>query len=94
MKHCTKCGKEISDQAAVCPGCGCAVQSNQMNAQNGKEDKANIGLIILSVLFPIVGVILWPVMHGKSPKAARTYGITGIVAWAATFLLMLVLGGF
>lgn len=25
MKYCTKCGKEIMDEAAICPGCGCAV---------------------------------------------------------------------
>ena len=25
MKFCQKCGKEIMDEAVVCPGCGCAV---------------------------------------------------------------------
>ena len=25
MKYCTKCGKEIMDESAICPGCGCAV---------------------------------------------------------------------
>ena len=23
MKNCTKCGKEIMDEAVICPGCGC-----------------------------------------------------------------------
>ena len=23
MKYCTKCGKEIMDEAVICPGCGC-----------------------------------------------------------------------
>ena len=26
MKFCSKCGKEIMDEAVVCPGCGCAVE--------------------------------------------------------------------
>ncbi len=35
MKFCQKCGKEIMDEAVVCPGCGCAVagvvETNQVN---------------------------------------------------------------
>lgn len=27
MKFCQKCGKEIMDEAVICPGCGCAVVS-------------------------------------------------------------------
>ncbi len=25
MKYCSKCGKELFDEAVVCPGCGCMV---------------------------------------------------------------------
>ena len=25
MKFCQKCGKEIADEAIICPGCGCAI---------------------------------------------------------------------
>ena len=25
MKFCEKCGKEIMDEAVICPGCGCSV---------------------------------------------------------------------
>lgn len=28
MKYCTHCGKEIMDEAMICVGCGCAVQSS------------------------------------------------------------------
>lgn len=27
MQFCSKCGKEIMDDAVICPGCGCAVQN-------------------------------------------------------------------
>ena len=27
MKFCSKCGKELMDEAVICPGCGCAVGS-------------------------------------------------------------------
>ena len=26
MKFCQKCGKEIMDEAVICPNCGCAVK--------------------------------------------------------------------
>ena len=26
MKYCTKCGKELFDEAVICPGCGCATE--------------------------------------------------------------------
>jgi len=27
MKFCSKCGKELADEAVICTGCGCAVRS-------------------------------------------------------------------
>lgn len=27
MKYCSKCGNELYDEAVICPGCGCAVQT-------------------------------------------------------------------
>lgn len=33
MKYCTHCGKELLDEAVVCPGCGCATDSN-ISAEN------------------------------------------------------------
>lgn len=26
MKYCSQCGKELADEAVMCPNCGCAVQ--------------------------------------------------------------------
>ena len=36
MKYCTHCGKELLDEAIICMGCGCNVEStNGFNADNG-----------------------------------------------------------
>ena len=32
MKFCTKCGKELVDDAVICIGCGCAVEANETSA--------------------------------------------------------------
>ena len=34
MKYCTKCGKELLDEAVICPGCGCAVGPGQSTANS------------------------------------------------------------
>lgn len=39
MKYCTHCGKELLDEAIVCPGCGCSVQYDGDNtAKNDARD--------------------------------------------------------
>ncbi|MDE7083995.1 MAG: hypothetical protein K2O81_01980 [Clostridia bacterium] len=36
MKYCIHCGKEVLDDAIICPGCGCSVQyGNGSSQQNG-----------------------------------------------------------
>lgn len=84
MKYCQKCGGTVSEGAVKCDHCGCMVTD---------EDKANITLMILSFLIPIAGIILWPVKHKKAPKAARTYGLIGIISWAVVFVLNMIIMG-
>ena len=31
MKYCSKCGKELLDEAVICVGCGCAVEAQRSN---------------------------------------------------------------
>ncbi len=70
---CTKCGKEIHDEAVVCPFCGCAT-NNQMPMQsvqtapympyvdNSGAAPETSGLataaLVFAFLMPIVGLIL------------------------------------
>ena len=39
MKFCTKCGKEIADEAVICPGCGVSVQPEKK--ENAGKDGAD-----------------------------------------------------
>ena len=89
MKYCTYCGKEIMDEAVICPGCGCA--TSNFKQQTVEEDKINGGFMALSVLIPLAGVILWPVKHRKSPKSAMIYGVTGIVSWILWYILLILI---
>ena len=52
MKFCQKCGREIVDEAVICPGCGCAISAEK------KEKGGNDGLAVASKIFLILGCVL------------------------------------
>ena len=88
MKFCSKCGKELMDEAVICPNCGCPVEKN-VAPQENPEDKVSVGLCILSALIPIYGVIYWPVKHKVTPKKALACGIVGIISWVVSAAIMM-----
>lgn len=42
MKFCYKCGKELLDDAVLCPHCGCMVNDNKNNSTKTIEISSNI----------------------------------------------------
>ena len=114
---CSSCGREINDQAVVCPYCGVqtanaqqipqqvnyggqqnygAPQQNQnMNQypQAVEADETNVGIVVLSVLFPIVGIILGAVnMSNGKKKSGKAYLMAGIISAAVSFVIGIILG--
>ena len=93
MKFCTHCGKQLMDEAVVCPGCGCSVTNQpqtQPAAQYQADDTVSVGLCVVSALIPLFGIIYWPVKHKETPKKAQACGITALVAWAVSFVISMV----
>ena len=68
MKFCSKCGKQLMDEAVICPGCGCAQPTTNAPAstagpvQSGAMPGETSGLatcaMVFAFLMPIVGLIL------------------------------------
>ncbi len=88
MKFCQHCGKEILDQAVICPHCGCAASSS--NNITPAKDEVNIGFCILSFLIPLFGFIFWGIKYKETPKSAKACGITALVSTIiSTLALML-----
>lgn len=53
MKFCTKCGKEIMDDAVICVNCGCAVDKTlNPNSESQSPKKVSVSLIL-----GIVGIV-------------------------------------
>lgn len=86
---CSKCGKEIHDEAVVCVHCGCSVKNTSTTVNEAPEDdQINVGLCVLSALIPLFGVIYWPVKYRSTPKKAQACGITAIISWVISFIFL------
>lgn len=96
MKYCSKCGQELVDAAVVCTACGCRVDySDEFKKTEPQRDEADTGLLVLCIIIPIVGFILWALKYQETPKAAKTYGVAALIvccAWVviSAFVSMLV----
>ena len=53
MKYCTHCGKEMVDEAVVCPNCGCAADNS--NSVSKSDDRETIRTV--AKIFMIIGCI-------------------------------------
>ena len=53
-----------------------------------KEDKANIGLAILSWFIPLAGLIIFIVQKDKSPKTAKVSGICALISFLLNLLVV------
>lgn len=79
--YCKNCGKEIHDDAVMCVHCGVST-GKSMTGANNSDEPANTGLVVISVLIPLVGLILGPVNISNGKKhAGNIYLWTGIIAW-------------
>lgn len=92
MKYCTKCGKELLDEAVVCPGCGCAQGNiNQVNV----SDSSSFGYALLGFCIPIVGLILYLIWKDTTPLKAKSAGkgalvsvIVGVIFYIIYFVII------
>lgn len=82
---CKSCGFNMENDV-VCQNCGAM---NTVEVHDEKKDEINIGLIILSVLFPLFGFIYGAVIWNDSPYVAKKYLLAAGLSFAAEILLCL-----
>ncbi len=80
MKYCSKCGKELLDEAVVCPGCGCACGQNNANNAPAVTDASSFGYALLGFCIPIVGLILFLIWKDTTPLRAKSAGKGALVS--------------
>lgn len=74
MKYCSKCGKELFDEAVICPGCGCPVETvNNVQTANkdidagvekiAENENKILWFLIASAILGLAGLILYLFVH-------------------------------
>ncbi len=93
--YCRKCGKELDDEAVICPYCGCSTSGGKAN------DSKSMGYAVLGFFLPVVGFILWLVWKDEYPLRASSCGkgalVSVILSVVSSFLyvvvVFLIIGG-
>lgn len=69
------------------------LNQNNYQPQNTiiKEEKANIGLAILSWIIPLAGLIIYIVKKDTEPKTAKVCGICALISTILPFLLLILI---
>lgn len=102
MKFCEKCGKEIMDEAVVCPNCGCSAKKDAAPVKVAVPKSAKTAQIfgILSILllapFGIPAIILANKSKQetggimcKQAKTGLICGIIGLCWWGISLIMLL-----
>lgn len=98
MKFCSHCGKEIMDEAVICPHCGCSVSNgnqpfgaNPTQTQAPVYDAPSTGFWILGFFIPLVGLILYLVNKDRKPLKARSAGMGALIGFIVNIVLSVIL---
>ena len=62
----------------------------QTETINEQEGKANVGLVILSVLIPIAGLIIFLVKKDSDKKTAKASGIAALISFGVSILVTII----
>lgn len=89
--YCKKCGKEINDEAVVCPNCGCATDNYKTNTKStaviDENDAPSAGFAVLGFFVPLVGLILYLVWQDKMPLRAHSAGKGALIGVIVSIVL-------
>ena len=57
MKYCEKCGKELFDEAIICPGCGCPVEGASVETPKTQSAETKNTLRTVAKIFMLISTI-------------------------------------
>ena len=89
---CKNCGKEIDDNAYVCPYCGVKVEHANESTKLDADSGSKAGWGILSFLIPLVGLILFLVWKNERPQTSKVCGICALVSFLISIVIAIIYG--
>lgn len=90
--YCKKCGKEIDDNAVICPSCGCATDKYEQKNFKNESDSSSAGWAVLGFLFPLIGLILYLVWKEELPLRAKSIGKGALISVIVNVVIGLLWG--
>ena len=91
MKYCSHCGKEVADDAFVCPNCGCKIGGKSESSLSGMS----IAGFVLAFLMPVIGLILSIVAHNGAKRdddeRSARFSKAGIIISACIIALYVII---
>lgn len=79
---CRTCGKEINDDAVICPNCGCATGKKMSTPETTGESKKGMGLL-LGFLLGLIGLIIGICMYHEGTEERKTF----MNGWIISFVI-------
>ena len=90
-KYCTKCGKEISEDAVICVNCGCSVNATSNASDSNSKSWWCLGFFTSLFFTPLIGLILWLVWKDEAPMKAKQVGLGTLWSLLAGVILAVVI---
>ena len=91
MKYCSHCGKEVADDAFVCPNCGYKMGGKGESSLSGMS----IAGFVLAFLMPVIGLILSIVAHNGAKRdgdeRSARFSKAGIIISACIIALYVII---
>ena len=87
MKFCSKCGKEINEEAIICVHCGCSVTPTTAPAN---ADAPSTGFAVLGFFFPLIGLILYLVNKDTAPLKAKSAGKGALIGFCVSLAFSII----
>ena len=93
---CTNCGKEINDNAAICPYCGVVEKKNALSNASSNTNQSNTMAIvgfIFSFFFALVGLICSIIGFKRAPEFGgngKGLALAGIIISSISIIITII----
>lgn len=93
MAYCRKCGKEIFDEAVICPHCG-VPQNLPKQGSDSIADDGNIVWLVIGFILPVIGLLLFLYWKDTKPYNAEQLKKGCIVGFIVFIIALMIIDPF
>ncbi len=87
---CKTCGREINDDAVICPNCGCATGKSNSPITTG-ESKKGIG-VLFGFFLGLIGLIIGMCIYKEGTEERKTFMNGWVISFIITMVISVIIG--